>query len=356
MIKVIGIDPGTKLWGIVGLEGRSIIYENSFPTKRIIDNPELLINILNSIENIDLIVAPSGYGIPITNIKDLTNEKIFELTLKRQEEGSQLVGLGKVIDLLIKKDYNAFFIPGVKLLPTIPKHRKINKIDMGTADKVCTAALAIYDQSKHLNINYTDTNFILLELGSGFTAVLGVEGGKIVDGIGGSSGPIGFISGGAIDGELAYYIKNIKKSTIYQGGITSIIGSSQVSPEEFNIMIEKDNKFKLAFDAFIESVIKNFKAMTISVKNPKEILLSGRISYQSKVKKALKEILSDIAPVRNIKGLSGSQYTKEAAQGAALIANGLAGGDFRSLVECMKLIEAKGSIFDDIYYKLPKRR
>lgn len=356
MVRVIGIDPGTKLWGIVGLEDTEIIYENSFPTKRIINKPELLIEILDSIKDIDLIVAPSGYGIPLTNIKNLTPRKLFELTLKRQKKGSELVGLGRVIQLLIKKNYNAFFIPGVKHLPTVPKHRKINKIDMGTADKVCTAALAIYDQSKQLNINYDETDSILIELGSGFTAILAIKNGKIIDGIGGSSGPLGFICGGAMDSELAYYLKNIKKSTIYNGGVTSIVGSGEVTPEEFIIMLEKDERFKLAFETLMESIFKHVMAITISNKNPKEILLSGRLSHQTRIKEVIETEFSNLAPVRNVQGLMGSKYTKEAAQGAALIANGLAKGYFEGLVDCMKIKEASGSILDDIFYNLPEWR
>ncbi|MHA1270977.1 MAG: DUF1464 family protein [Candidatus Helarchaeota archaeon] len=349
MVKVIGIDPGTNLWGIVGLEGTNIIYENSFPTKRVINHPELLIDILDSINNIDLIVAPSGFGIPLTAINNLTKEQIFEMTLKIQKNNSEIVGLEKVINLLIKKDYNTYFIPGVKHLLTVPKYRKINKLDMGTADKVCAAALAIYDQSRTLNKEYSDTNLILVELGSGFTAIIGISNGKIVDGIGGTSGGLGFMCGGALDGELAYYLKNIKKSTIYKGGITSIVGS-QISPEEFVLLIDKDERSKLAFDAFIEDIQKNIMAMTISVGKVDEILLSGRLSYQEKIINTLKEVLKDVAPIRKVNLLPGSKFTKEAAQGAALIANGIANGEFKPLTQCMQIQEASGSILDYIYY------
>ncbi|MHA1232063.1 MAG: DUF1464 family protein [Candidatus Helarchaeota archaeon] len=356
MVRVIGIDPGTKLWGIVGLEDAELIYENAFPTKRVIEKPELLTDILDSIHDIDLIVAPSGYGIPITSINNLTDEKIFELTLKKKKEGSELVGLGKVINELLKRNYNAYFIPGVKHLSTVPKHRKVNKIDMGTADKVCTAVLAIYDQAQKLSIEYDRTNFILVEIGSGFTAVLGIENGKIVDGIGGSSGPMGFMCGGALDAELAYYIGTIKKSTIYQGGVMSIIGSSQIGPEEFVLMVEKDKRCQLAYDALLESICKNVMALLISIPKPKEIVLSGKLSRNSKIKKDLELKLSNIAPVRNVSFLPRSKYTKEAAQGAAIIADGLSNGKFKTLIECMKLKEAEGSIFDNIYYKIPESR
>ncbi len=47
--------------------------------------------------------------------------------------------------------------------------------------------------------------------------------------------------------------------------------------------------------------------------------------------------------------------SKESAQGAAFIANGLSGGKFKDIVENMKITEASGSILDDIYLPLEER-
>ncbi|MDL5501822.1 MAG: DUF1464 family protein, partial [Candidatus Methanoperedens sp.] len=69
--------------------------------------------------------------------------------------------------------------------------------------------------------------------------------------------------------------------------------------------------------------IKDVLQLTASV-DPLEILVSGRISRVEGLFEELKHRI-DIAPVRRIEGF-GTKTVKEAAQGAAIIANGLAGG------------------------------
>jgi predicted butyrate kinase (DUF1464 family) len=62
------------------------------------------------------------------------------------------------------------------------------------------------------------------------------------------------------------------------------------------------------------------------------------------------ERLSRFVPVHHITGIA--QVAKEAAQGAALIADGRAGGQFAGLVETMRLREAKGTVLDYLHLDL----
>ncbi len=350
MVRVVGIDPGTDSWGVVGLEDEKIILDTSIPTKRVIEKPSLIIEILRSLQKIDLIVAPSGFGVPYTPIQALTEKDLFYLTIKKRLS-SKITGLGEIARLLKEEGFKGYFIPSVKLLSTVPTHRKINKIDMGTADKVCSAVLGVYDQSSRLNCKYSDVSFILVELGTGFTAVIGVENGQIVDGIGGSLGCAGFLACGCIDAELAYLLENIYKRTIYSGGAAYVAGYRDLSPEEFIILANTDKTFKIAYEFLLEGILKDINAMRVSVKAPKEILLSGRLAKIDKFYETLKTRLSDIAPVHRINGLPTVHIAKEAAQGAAIIANGLADGKFKPLIETMKLLEAKGTVLDYIYFQ-----
>ena len=116
------------------------------------------------------------------------------------------------------------FTPGVIHLPTVPAHRKVNRIDLGTADKVCAAAAAIEEQGRRLDIPYAETSFVLAELGGAFTAVLSVEGGRIVGGQGGSSGPLGYLACGALDGEVACLLGSVSKETVFSGGVAFVAG------------------------------------------------------------------------------------------------------------------------------------
>ena len=211
MVRVIGIDPGSQSWDFFGLDNEQIILDTSLPTKELIRNPQKAITIIKSVENIDLMVAPSGFGLPLKEVKDLTEKDIFFTLLKfEQHEKNKLIGLGKVLRLIKAQKIPGIIVPGVKHLPTVPRYRKVNKIDMGTADKICTTATGIRDQTERFGVSPKETNFIMVEIGYGFTAVLAIENGQVIDGIGGSN-ILGFRASASLDGELAYLIKTIHK-------------------------------------------------------------------------------------------------------------------------------------------------
>ena len=70
-----------------------------------------------------------------------------------REEGLKMLAIaGKESGLPI------YFAPSVIHLPTVPPQRKVNRIDMGTADKLCAVALGIRDQSMRPGIDYEATS------------------------------------------------------------------------------------------------------------------------------------------------------------------------------------------------------
>ena len=75
-------------------------------------------------------------------------------------------------------------------------------------------------------------SFILLGLGGAFSAAVAVHDGRIVDGAGGSAGPLGMRAAGALDGEVAFLAGTITKELLFTGGVESIVGRGDVSLEE----------------------------------------------------------------------------------------------------------------------------
>ena len=77
----------------------------------------------------------------------------------------------------------------------------------------------------------------MLELGGAFSAALAVDGGRIVDGLGGSSGPIGARACGALDAEVAYLLgPALSKRTVFSGGALPVLADG---PEEGWLALEE---------------------------------------------------------------------------------------------------------------------
>jgi predicted butyrate kinase (DUF1464 family) len=87
-------------------------------------------------------------------------------------------------------------------------------------------------------------------------------------------------------------------------------------------------------------------ALRVSVPAPREILLSGRVSRVPALADALAAALGPGTPVRRVGGFAAR--CKEAAQGAALVADGLAGGRHRDVIEVMRLRDARGTLLDHL--------
>ncbi|MDL5501644.1 MAG: DUF1464 family protein, partial [Candidatus Methanoperedens sp.] len=60
MVRVIGIDPGTKSFDFCGLDDEKIILDISISTKDIIKEPELISNIIKE-SKANIVVGPSGF-------------------------------------------------------------------------------------------------------------------------------------------------------------------------------------------------------------------------------------------------------------------------------------------------------
>lgn len=350
MTRVIGIDPGTVSFDLCGLDEGQVFLDMTIPSKDLAADPAALTTLLNQARPLDLIIGPSGYGLPWVSIEAFTERELFLFVLADERERAQvsvLGGMGALIRSLKASGLPVVFMPGVIHLPTVPRHRKANKIDMGTADKLCCLALGVFDQARHYQLNFDETSFIYVEVGGAYTAVMAVQNGQVVDGLGGSSGGPGFYALGAMDGELAYLLGTFPKAVLFSGGVAHLAGQPDQSPEGLLALKQTDQAAQEAWEALFEGVTKSVAAEMAILPSAREIILSGRLCRIPEVQTELTQRLSRFAPVRRISGIA--ETAKEAAQGAALIADGMAGGRFSRLVETMRLREVQGTVLDYIY-------
>jgi predicted butyrate kinase (DUF1464 family) len=242
----------------------------------------------------------------------------------------------------------------------VPAFRKVNRVDMGTADKVCAVVLAVRDQAERLGGGERAVSFILLELGGAFTAALAVDGGRIVDGLGGSSGPLGMRAAGALAGEVAFLAGTVTKQLLFGGGASTIAGMPGATVE--SLAGSSTPRGRLAWDAYMESAVKAVAALGVSAPQAREVILSGRLALVAGVRDELARRLAAVHPAQSSSPASGvnagtsvhvlkgfAKTASQAAQGAALIADGLAGGRSSALVETLGIREACGTVLDHLY-------
>jgi predicted butyrate kinase (DUF1464 family) len=334
MPRVVGIDPGTVSLDLCGLDDGHLFLDASWPTADALADPTGLIDLIAGAGPMDLVVGPSGYGLPLMRAAEATDDDLRLAFLSRHGDPGGIRGIGNLARALGRSGLPVLFIPGVVLLDTVPRHRKLNRVDMGTADKVSVAALAVHDHAERWGRSPGDVSLILVELGSAFTAGLAVRQGRIVDGIGGTSGPIGWRSSGAWDGEVAFLAGEVSKGALFQGGVESVLDSH---PGERTLAVE----------AYVEGAAKMVSQLRVAAPDADEIVLSGRMASDAAIGTHLRELLGSEIPLRALGGFAAR--ARQGAQGAAILADGLAGGGHRELVERMRLRNAAGTVLDHLY-------
>lgn len=346
MPRVAGIDPGSVSVGLCGMDDGTVFLEWSCPTQALAEDPGALIDVLRGAAPLDLVVGPSGYGLPLVRIEEIGEREIALMLLPPPgSDGGGIEGMRSLLRALQAARLPVVLIPGVMHLPSVPRHRKLNRVDLGTADKVCVAALAIVDQAGRLALEHSQTAFVLAELGGAFTAVLAVEDGRIVSGQGGSSGPLGFRSAGALDAEAAFLLGRVDKATVFSGGLASVGGDPDASPE--TMALRDDEDARVARAAFAEGVAKAVAGELSVAPKAREIVLSGRLAEIPAFATPVAEAVSRFGlPLRT---LASPSRAKPAALGAALLADGLAGGRHAGLVDTLRVREAAGTILDHLH-------
>jgi predicted butyrate kinase (DUF1464 family) len=325
MLRVAGADPGTSSLDLLILTDGAVEAQCRFAPAELQADATLPVRWLAERGPFDLVAGPSGYGLPLVAAPACTDRDLALMSLVRPDDtdrGQGVAGFSQVVRALCASALPVVFLPGVIHLPTVPAYRKINRIDLGTPDKLCVAALALARAA-----DYSACRFCLVELGTAFTSCLVVAGGRVVDGLGGSSGPAGWRSPGAWDGEAAYLLSPLAKGDLFAGGA--------------GVLADAEEGRALLCEAVVKAVA-GLRAVTPF----KEIVLSGRLlEVEPAVGQAVAAALSTLGPVALLEPLPGA-WVKQAAQGAALLADGLAAGRHAGLVESLALRHAAGTVLD----------
>jgi predicted butyrate kinase (DUF1464 family) len=103
--------------------------------------------------------------------------------------------------------------------------------------------------------------------------------------------------------------------------------------------------------AYVEGAARMAVQLLRSAPEAEEVLLSGRHATDPTIVERIRHALADVCRVRLLEGFA--KVAKQGAQGAALIADGLAGGSHRALVDHLKLREAGGTVLDHLYVVTP---
>jgi predicted butyrate kinase (DUF1464 family) len=363
VLRVLGVDPGTKTFDVVVIEDGVVKAEKSIDTATIAKNPEVLIKAIEAFEA-DLIVAPSGYGVPLTRGDEVLDSRRFaieilllstENDIRRGVEAGEVGiwvydALAKVVEHLVKRfGSKVLFLPSVILLPTVPAYRKLNKVDMGTVDKLAATFTAIHGYSQREGIDYSSVNIVVAELGFGYNAVIAVSKGKIVDGIGGTCASIGTLTAGSLDLEVVVRVERWDRWDVFHGGLFYYVNMFDMS--ELAKAFEKgEEPLASAFKGFIEAVAKDIMRALVINPNAEVVMLTGRHSKIGLVKRLLQELLKDVE-VLYVDPIKGAQISKEAAQGYAAIGEGVVGGVFKDLVEHMEIEKACGTVADYLVHE-----
>jgi predicted butyrate kinase (DUF1464 family) len=323
-VRVVGCDPGTGSLDLLLLADGALAGQARIAPGG--GSAEALLAQLAAWAPLDLVAGPSGYGVPLRTARELTEADLEAMSLVRPDERGQAVGVGGFrawVRALVGSSLPVVFLPGGVHLPSVPAHRKANAIDLGTPDKVAVAALALRHE---LEGGDGWTSFAVVEVGSAFTAVLVLDGGAIVDAAAGTRGPIGLRSAGALDGEAAYALGPLSKADLFRGGVADL---GPIAPD--------------AFRESLRRAVAGLRAVTPFDRAYR----SGAGLERPDVAGWVDAALADLVPSTPLPSLPGA-WVKAAAQGAALLADGLAGGRHADLVAALRLREAAGTVWDGL--------
>jgi predicted butyrate kinase (DUF1464 family) len=259
-------------------------------------------------------VLPSGFGVPVTRAGEILDQDILEMTLGGEGGGVDL--LGSFLAEARRRIPRAFCIPAVRLLPTLPPHRKRNRFDLGTADVLCIAAWILHslDRTGH---DRASLAFLLVDIGAAGRALLAIRAGRIVDGIGRTTPGLGEPTPNDAQALLAARGFEVRRARVPRPPGPGAEPSA--NPAAFWEGIAKESHALLAYHGL------------------PEVFITGERCREAR------EALGTCVPCASFPP-PGEGY--ESALGAAVLAAGLTGGPTAWIVDGLGLREARDRALD----------
>lgn len=328
-MRVLAIDPGSISTGIITVSREGLKEYIEIRSEELSRDPEEILNTIRS-RDPDLIVAPSGYGLPPVDLRNLDPEDLAVATLTRQDDPGvpELRYISYFLKRIRTLEMPVIGIPGVANLGSVPSSRKINRLDLGTADKVALTVLAAVIHSNEDPEALRRSSFIVVELGA-FTAAVAVKDGLIIDGVGGTLFPMGILSSGGWDGEVAVALgRRIYKRDLFSGGLKDICGSIDID------IIR--SRCPEGYERYLDDIAKTISMLHASIKKGRwrgsvKVYLSGRGAS-----KALAEDLWDYYEIEaEILRNYYREGIKKPAEGAALYGLAWLGEKRREILEIL---------------------
>ena len=152
MPRVVGIDPGTISIDVCGLDDGQVVLDRAWPTAEALADVDGFVGYLRSAGEPSLVAGLSGYGLPLVPANRATDDDWRLAFLAGPGNEGGIGGLRRLTRSLCAAQLPLLFLPGVVHLDTVPAHRKLNRVDLGTADKLSVTALAITEQAERLDL------------------------------------------------------------------------------------------------------------------------------------------------------------------------------------------------------------
>jgi predicted butyrate kinase (DUF1464 family) len=257
------------------------------------------------------VVLPSGFGVPLTRAGDLLDRDIAEMTLAVDTREPD--GLAAFLDEARRRLPRAFCVPAVKLLSSVPPHRKIRRLDLGSAGALCATAWVLHCL-REAGRPLADCSLLHLHLDPNGRALLALARGHITDGIGATTIGLG-IPPADFQRDLLTRFATSRVRTLAGSAPTA------AHPSAAREALQKETHALLAFHGFTEIVVTGAARQNVSQ------ALGDGLHYT-------------ILPA------PGAGY--EPALGAAVIAAGLTGGPTAGLVEHLGLRETRKRLLDGL--------